>query len=308
MIVTALLGAGAGLGAYLVYRALVPRPVPLATALDELAQPRLSVAALQTQAATSRAQAWERRLGRVGVRLVEALGVDLGHRRQDLHVAGRSVERHALEKLLGSIAGLGSVTIVGLGLRITGSGVPSGVVIVGSAAGIIGGFLLPDWSLRDEVERRRRAFRHALSSYLDLVNVILAGGGGTETALHAAAESGDGWAFAELREALIRARLTSRSTWDALAELGDRMGVSELGELASSVSLAGAQGAKIRGSLATKADTLRGHQIAETESAAEAATEHMTVPVAVLLLGFLVFIAFPAVIQITTVAAGAPGP
>ena len=47
---------------------------------------------------------------------------------------------------------------------------------------------------------------------------------------------------------------------------------------------------------------LRGHQVAETESAAEAATERMTIPVAVLLFGFLVFIAYPAVQQITSVS------
>ena len=59
-------------------------------------------------------------------------------------------------------------------------------------------------------------------------------------------------------------------------------------------------------SLAAKADTLRGHQIAETESAAEAATERMTVPVAVLLFGFLVFIAYPAIAQITSVSGPQP--
>jgi tight adherence protein C len=40
------------------------------------------------------------------------------------------------------------------------------------------GFVLPGFVLRDEAARRRRAFRHTLSSYLDLVNVLLAGGAG----------------------------------------------------------------------------------------------------------------------------------
>ena len=76
--------------------------------------------------------------------------------------------------------------------------------------------------------------------------------------------------------------------------------------LAASVSLAGSHGARIRASLAAKADTLRGHQVAETEAAAEAATERMTVPVAVLLFGFLVFIAWPAINQITAVSGSQP--
>lgn len=79
-----------------------------------------------------------------------------------------------------------------------------------------------------------------------------------------------------------------------------------LAELAASVELAGSQGARIRASLAAKADSLRGHQVAETEAAAEAATERMTIPVAVLLFGFLVFIAYPAVQQITTVSNPVP--
>ncbi|MCZ7537378.1 MAG: hypothetical protein M5T61_16690 [Acidimicrobiia bacterium] len=82
--------------------------------------------------------------------------------------------------------------------------------------------------------------------------------------------------------------------------------MTELAELAASVSLAGSHGARIRASLAAKADTLRGHQIAETEAAAEAATERMTVPVAVLLFGFLVFIAYPAIAQITSVSGPTP--
>ena len=46
----------------------------------------------------------------------------------------------------------------------------------------------------------------------------------------------------------------------------------------------------------------------DTEASAEAATERMTVPVAVLLFGFLIFIAAPAVTTITSTTAGGPHP
>jgi tight adherence protein C len=82
--------------------------------------------------------------------------------------------------------------------------------------------------------------------------------------------------------------------------------VAELEELAASVALAGAQGARIRRSLAAKADALRAHQVAECETSAEAATERMTIPIAVLLFGFLTFIAYPAVQAITTVSNQVP--
>jgi Flp pilus assembly protein TadB len=171
----------------------------------------------------------------------------------------------------------------------------------------MGGWFLPDFAVRDAAEKRQKAFRHALSSYLDLVNVIIAGGGGIQTALYTAAEAGDGWAFASIRRALDRARLTGRSPWDTFTDLARDLDVPELAELAASVALAGSHGARIRASLAAKADTMRGHQVAETEAAAEAATERMTIPVAVLLFGFLLFVAYPAVQQITTVS-GPAGP
>ena len=59
-----------------------------------------------------------------------------------------------------------------------------------------------------------------------------------------------------------------------------RLGINELAELAASVSLAGSHGARIRPPR-REGRHLRGHQVAETEAAAEAATERMTVPVAV---------------------------
>jgi Flp pilus assembly protein TadB len=221
-------------------------------------------------------------------------------------MAGRTAERQALAKVLGAATGLIGASLIAVGLLSIGILVPPAVVPAAVLATGAGGFLLPDLRVRDEAERRRRAFRHALSSYLDLVNVILAGGGGIETSLHSAAEAGDGWAFAAIRQALDRARLTGRSPWETFGALGDELGVGELRELAASVELAGSQGARIRASLAAKADSLRGHQIAETEAAAEVATERMTIPVAVLLLGFLVFIAYPAVQQITTVSNTVP--
>jgi tight adherence protein C len=169
-------------------------------------------------------------------------------------------------------------------------------------AGAAAGFVLPDLKLKEQVEQRRKAFQYALSAYLDLVNVILAGGGGIETALVAAADAGEGWAFAKLRHALHRAQRINQPLWTAFDDLGAELDVNELRDLASSIGLAGAQGARIRASLAVKADTLRSHQIAETEAAAEATTERMNLPTAVLLLGFLIFIVFPAVTAITGVS------
>jgi Flp pilus assembly protein TadB len=300
-LIMVVLGAGIGAGVLLCIRALTPRPVPIDSLLARLDRPGHAIAEpVRPNEAPSE------HLGRVARRTLEAAGLNLGANRHDLELVDRTTERHALDKLLGGVAGLLVPNVAAAALTAMGIGPPLGLVAVLSLGTGALGFFMPDFLLRDEAEKRRRAFRHALSSYLDLVNVLLAGGAGIETALYAAADAGDGWGYQTIRGALRRARLTGQSPWDTFATLADDLGINELAELAANVSLAGSHGARIRASLAAKADTLRGHQVAETEASAEAATERMTIPVAVLLLGFLLFIAYPAVSQITSISGPQP--
>jgi tight adherence protein C len=72
-----------------------------------------------------------------------------------------------------------------------------------------------------------------------------------------------------------------------------------LEELAAAVGLAGAEGARIRLTLAAKAKSIRQHDLAEAESDANAVTERLFLPGVFLLVGFLVFIAYPAVARIS---------
>jgi Flp pilus assembly protein TadB len=161
-------------------------------------------------------------------------------------------------------------------------------------------FFVPDLTLRTEAAERRKAFRHALSSFLDLVVISLAGGAGVESALRYAAAIGEGWAFTQLRSALDVTMLTGETPWSALGRLGQELGVPELAELAASVSLAGTEGARVRESLAAKAKSLRDHELSEAEAEAQSATERMALPVVLLFLGFLILIGFPAVDAVLT--------
>jgi Flp pilus assembly protein TadB len=160
------------------------------------------------------------------------------------------------------------------------------------------GFVVPDMRVRVEAAKARTGFRHALSAYLDLVWITLAGGAGVDSALGDSAKIGRGWAFAQIRRALTTARLTRTAPWTTLRQLGEELDITELSELAASVSLAGTEGAKVRTSLAAKATALRTHQITDAEGDAQAATERMSLPVMVLFLGFLAFIAYPALTQV----------
>jgi Flp pilus assembly protein TadB len=240
-----------------------------------------------------------RLLAQFGVRILQALGMTERRQLQEqLRILDRTVERHAYEKMLASLAGLLLPLLFGFVLAQIGSPFPPSVFVLTALGLAVGGFLYPDLTLSDQVAERQSAFRHALAGYLDLVSIILAGGGGVESALVGAAESGDGWVFAELRAALRRGELTGRPPWEMFEEVGVRFGITELQELAASMALAGGHGARVRQSLIAKAEALRALQGAEMETKAEAATEKMVVPVTVMVLGLMIFIGYGAMVVV----------
>lgn len=298
ILIAALLGAGVGIGVLVAIRGLRPSAEPLAATVGRLDDRGSSVAGLAVtpvgiDEALGRPQS---ALASVGLRVLPLVRLsDPALLSSQLRVLNKPLERHAYEKMLGAVAGF-SLPLLGYLIATPQVGVDYIVPALGVAmVGSVIGFLYPDLPLHDRVAERRAGFRHALGSYLDLVTIILAGGGGVESALEGAAEGGDGWAFAELRNALRRARLTRRSPWEVLAELGDELGVTELSELAASISLAGGQGAKIKRSLTAKADAMRVAQSAAIEADAEVRTEKMIVPVVVMVLGLVLFIGFGAI-------------
>jgi len=287
-------GAGIGLGLFLAVRAVWPPPVPLGRALADLSRPRYPTPdARESQGAA--------RIGSAALRLLEATGlVDTGALRHRLRILGKPVEAHAYEKLLAGIAGFLLPIVFAATVGAAGVSISPAVIAVAAVGLFVAGFVYPDLGLAERIERRRRDFRHSLSAYLDLVTIILAGGGGLETALHTAADLGDGWAFDDIRKALRTARLTNRTPWDAFDELGADLDIDELRELAASAHLAGDQGARIRDSLAAKADTMRANQTAALEAQAETATEKMLLPVVTLVVGMILFIGFGVVQAIST--------
>lgn len=153
---------------------------------------------------------------------------------------------------------------------------------------------LPVKEVASAAKVRRADMDLAVAVYLDLVNVLLAGGAGVETAMLAAAGAGDGFSFEQIRLALVRAQSSRGSYWDSLRDLGERTGVESLEEVAHSVQLAGEHGARIRQSLASKAHALRARNLARIEHEAEERTEHMGLPIVLLFFGFILLVGYPA--------------
>jgi pilus assembly protein TadC len=281
-------GASLGGGVWLIIRGVRPAPAALAEIVRDMHRPLATPGEASTPVF----------LRRVALVLVGVAGIESAGLERDLAVTGRSLERHALDKLTTAGLGMGLPILFGVVVAAGGGSFPTGLLALAALLMGFGGFFQPDLALKTEAARRRRDFAHALSAFLDLVTVILAGGGGLEAALDGAAGAGDGWALARIRHALAESRLTRDSPWTVLARLADQLGVPELAELAASVELAGNEGAKVRHSLNAKAVSLRDHELATAQAAAEAATEQMAFPVVAMLTGFILLIGYPAVANV----------
>lgn len=212
---------------------------------------------------------------------------------RDLTIVGESHEavvRRAFVTGLSAFAGgLGTVMLFrSLGARTPPLGVALLVVVPPMA-----GWWHVVRSVRLRAERLRAEMDLAVAAFLDLVNVLLAGGAGVETALLAASGAGGGRAFERIRLALAKARSSRTSYWDSLAELGSEVGVDALEEVAHSVQLAGEHGARVRQSLVAKAAALRNRNLARIEHEAQRRTEHMGTPVVVLFVGFILLVGYP---------------
>lgn len=295
MILVVVSGGGFGLGVWLLWHALTARPslAEIQAGLARRGRP------LATQSSPWARSEVESRIARTAMRQLRRLGVDPASRAEDLAVTRTSVEAHVLAKLSYALAGFVVVLLLTGALAAAGVGVVAGAGVVVAAVVAAGGYVLPDLALVDRARDARRAWRHAYGAYLDLVELMVAAGAGPEGALADAAEVGDGPAFEAIRSALAEAKRSRHlSVWQALGELGHNVGIVELGQLAASATLVADEGARIRDSLAAQADSLRSAQLAAAEAEAESATEHMTLPLMVLLIAFLVFIGYPAVAAI----------
>lgn len=218
----------------------------------------------------------------------------------DVAISGTTTRAIAVKRLILALLGFGLPIAIWFAAALGRIVVPLPMVMLSALGLTTIGFRLPARRVQVAARQNRRRFRTSLSAYLDLVSVMLAGGAGIETALHAAARIGDGFTFETIAVALDLARTTRRSPWDTLAETGSRYGVDELPELAATVRLGGEQGARMTASLVAKASAMRAREMADVEARANEATERMGLPMVLLFIGFLVLLGYPAMQLITS--------
>ena len=213
---------------------------------------------------------------------------------QHVHVLGISPDLLSRRRAARAVVACGSVFLLVLFLRTQGISLSFSFVVVFIVGAPLAAWTMTISQLRKMATKLQRDMDLSVAVFLDLINVLLAGGAGVETAMIAAAGAGDGWGFEQLRTAMARAQSSRRSYWVALRETGEAFGIESLEEVANSVQLAGEHGARIRQSLAAKAASLRIRNLARIEHEAEQRTERMGIPVVLLFIGFILLVGYPA--------------
>lgn len=242
---------------------------------------------------------WQLRLGVVLGQVLTARGIAYTSLRQDLALTGGSLEAALVRKLLAGVAGAVLVAATGLALVLTAGLHPPAAAVTLAAVTVGLGFgFLPDVEARREAAGRRREFRRALAAYLDLVALEMAGSAAPAEALPHAARVGAGWTMALIRETLWHASLSGTDHWQALTDLGARIGVPELSDLGALVRLVGRDGARIRQTLTARAATMRRRELADAEGEAGEKDQSMRLAQILIGFGFITFLTYPAVVNV----------
>ncbi len=206
---------------------------------------------------------------------------------------GVSQERHTADVTIWTIgSAIGAFVLFILLNRFLSVG-PIATTVICGALGVLG-CREPARRVTSRAHIRRKELEHSFAAFLDLVNILLAGGAGIESAFLAAGSSGDGWCFHLFRALMERAREERTDMWNMFRDMGVSYEIDSMVDVANSLQLAGQHGSRVRQSLAAKATSLRVRSMAQIEHDAAQQTERMGVPMVLLFMGFIILLGYPA--------------
>lgn len=237
-------------------------------------------------------------LSTAGISVLAALGLPGKRTRGRLAMCDQNAQDYLVKKaaaLMGAVIGpvllAPLLTLLGIGLTLP---------LIGWLVFAVVLWLAPDTELRKEAATRATQIRHAVTAVCDLVVISLAGGAGVTGALDDATRASDSWAMGRIRTELAATAIGHEPPSVALRRIGERFQVRAATDLASSLRQAGSDGARVKRSLAAKANTLRTQHLREIEGEANSTTERMSLPLTTLFAGFLLLIGYPALSLIMT--------
>ena len=280
-----LIGAVGGVGVWMVIVAVIaPRPdlvaalAPRPVTASQRATPTLARPVLRVRI--------EDRLGRLGTKIAVPA--------RDLAILDLSRGRFMLRRIgvvlvLFLLGPLGSALIWVLGDGVT----LTAPVVFGVFAAVVG-WVATSMLTRDRAAARRRQMRYALVSYLTLVAMYRASGLAMEPALLRAASSSPAWTFKKIGDRIASSSREGESPWTSLSNLAGELGINELADLASIAHTAADRGAGVYSVMMARASSLRRELQKLEEAAAARATTYLKLPMLLLLLAAMGFLAFPA--------------
>lgn len=285
-----LCGAGFGCGIWLVIRSMLRTDPHLGDALIRLRPSEYRRDETAVQDLTTRAGAWA----------VSRLSPGWFARASSADLAILQIDptRQAGEKLLGAIFGLIAPALLSAGFAVVGVMIPPVVAIIAGLGFAVALFLAPDLTVSRSAAAERVEFARALAAYMDLVSLERTAAAGVTEAMESAAAISDNAVFQRLRETLGNARLSGQPPWDGLAELGNRVGVSELIDVANIMRLAGEQSSASASTLKARAAAIRNTLAEDAHAQANSAGERMIVPLALLAFIYLSILAAPGLLRV----------
>ncbi|MFI8515382.1 type II secretion system F family protein [Streptomyces sp. NPDC085460] len=284
-------GAAVGGGIALLVREILPSAPRLGPALRRLDPPLARPGQQQaTTPASPLGGAW-------AGRLAERLKLP----RADLDLLAQPPEQFVTNKVALALLGLLIPLVPAIGWVLMGLSVPLFI------PGIVGVLLapvlwfIPDWAVKTEAAKARTEFAHAAAAWMDLVATRMASNLAADQALEDAARIGHGWAFGRIQEALLRARTEKTSPWTALNDLGTQLNLPVLTDVADIMRLSSDDGAAVYDTLRNRAKGLTNELLTADAAKANADSEKLHTPAALLAVIAMIAMAFPAVLNIFSI-------
>lgn len=211
----------------------------------------------------------------------------------DLALIGQTRESFVARRVGFLLAGALWIPLMTTVLAVAGAAPPIVLTSAASLACSFVGWQLPLLMLKNKVKQARTTFTSALAAYCRLVALGRLGDRGPVEALRYPAALGSGWAFQRIKRAIDEATLRGRMPWAGFPELAEEIGVRELKDVGHIIASAGQDGASIVDTLRAKAAALDEKQLADRKTGASVRSDRMDMPVALLGLAFIAFLAFP---------------
>ncbi|MFI6029583.1 type II secretion system protein [Amycolatopsis magusensis] len=230
-------------------------------------------------------------LGHVALKLAGRLNLATPSR--ELELAGTSQEAFVLQRIAFALGGAVWIPLLSAILAVAGAAPPLPLTATASLGAAVIGWTLPNSLLKAKARQACAEFKGALAAYCQLVALGRLGDRGPAEALRFPATLGNGAGFQRIRSAMDEAVLRGEMPWNGLQRLADRTGVRELKDLGHIITDAGAGGASIADTLRAKGASLVRQQLAEQRRGSSIRSDRMDMPVALMGLAFITFLAFP---------------